>query len=549
MSSVKGQRQRILPPYTRQVNDFQHRALKTLGIAAMVLVAIVCGYALALFGTYGWFIPAIPVAVLAGVALWMAPDIEANLTKPITKLLFLYLGIILLWPNYIALNLPGLPWISFARLALLPFSIIALYAISTSYNVRSEIADRFRSNKIFARLFIGWIIWQFVMQVVGGFSSPGRWVNNISAYYLACVVVAWLFIQPEFPIRFKRLVNIAVLITSAITIWEFSLGSVPWAGSIPSFLSLDPEVLDTLNSSQVRTGQYRAVSIFMTAVAYGEFIGIMLPFVVLTVIQSKGPMRKTLAILMLVLLFIAAYFNNSRTAMVAFVVVPSAFVSMWVWKRFRRPAGKQDLLASAMAYVLPFILLCVAAMVLTIGRIRVRVLGGNAHAASNEGREAQWDMALPVIAKNPFGYGMGTVSQHVPYTNRGGVFTLDSYPINLLVEVGVPGFLLFVGMFACALVMGVLVYLRAETESEEVAGAAALSILSFLITRLVLSSETGHQFVYPMMGIILALWYVQKKREPVPVPEAPMVPRFQYPARLKASSPLSSHRSETASRG
>lgn len=513
MSSVKGQRDRILPPYTRRANDFQHRLIKTLAISAMVLLAMISGYVLALFGVYGWFIPAIPVVVMAGIALWLAPDVDTDLVQPISIMLMVYMASLAIWPNYLALNLPGLPWISMARLTLFPLVLASLYAIATSHHVREEITARFQSHRLLTRLIIGWVVWEALMQVVGGFSSAGRWVNNALSYYLVLVVMAWLMTNRTYARRLHIVFLAAVAITSVMTYWEYYNQRIPWVDHIPAFLSIDPVYLEKLYSTSIRSGQYRATSIFLTAPNYGEYIGMMLPFVILVVLQATKPIRMLGGFILLIMLFIAALESNARISMVAFATVPVGMIALWVIRRFRRPEGKQDLLASAMAYGLPAAALFLTMAILSITRIRRRVLGGSEHSASNEGREAQWDMAMPVILRNPIGHGSGTISKYVPYTNLAGEYSMDSYPINLLVEFGVPGFLLFFGMLICAAVVGVRIYMRADNNEEELAGAAALALVSFMTTRLVLSSGAGLAFAFPFVGLILAQWYAQKVRE------------------------------------
>ncbi len=513
MSSVKGQRDRILPPYTRRADDFQHRLSKTLAVSAMVLLAMMSGYLLAIFGGFGWFLPAIPLVLLIGIALWMAPDTRSDYNRPIAKLTYIYFAVMLMWPNYIAFNFPGFPWISFIRLLMFPLGMLGLYALATSSQTRHEVSDVLQSHKVLVRIFIAWVIWQALMLVVGGFQAVGNWVHQIFVYYFMFIIMAWLMVKPGRALIIHRLFITAAVVVSLVTLWEYHVGYTPWAYSVPSFLGMDPMVVERMQNVRLRTGEYRASSIFLTEVTYGEFFGIVLPFVLLGIMSAPKPWQKILGFMAYVLLFVAAVMNNSRTSMVGFLVVTTGFFALWVLRLYGRGLKRNDLFSTSIFLALPFIGILIATIILVSDRLRVRVLGGSEHAASNAGREAQWDMAIPVITRNPIGHGMGTVQQHVPYTNLAGDFTIDSYPINLLVEYGVPGFLLFVAFFVVAAYMGVRVFLRGETRDEEVAGAAALSIISFLITRTVMSSETGHIYVYPLAGLILAQWYMQKVRD------------------------------------
>ena len=89
LGEVMSARERILPPYTRRVDDLRHRVVRLVGTASVILLAILFGFVIGVFGMFGWFIPAIPVAILALVALWMAPDVgtDAESTQRIVPVL------------------------------------------------------------------------------------------------------------------------------------------------------------------------------------------------------------------------------------------------------------------------------------------------------------------------------------------------------------------------------------------------------------------------------------------------------------------------------
>jgi O-antigen ligase len=216
---------------------------------------------------------------------------------------------------------------------------------------------------------------------------------------------------------------------------------------------------------------------------------------------------------LLLLMVTAGTLTQARSAMAAMITTIPLFIGMWIWRRYRETKSKSDLVAPAMLSAFPFAALMLVIMVVVHPRVRVMVLGGSGTQASTDARKAQWDMAIPQIVKNPVGYGMGTSERVVPYYNFAGKFTIDSYPINLLVEYGVLGFLAFTGFFALAAGMGVRVYLHARNEDELVAGAAAVGIIAFMIVRLILSTEGGQDLAFGYAGLILGLWYRQRKRE------------------------------------
>lgn len=512
MRIVKGQRERILPPYVRQVDDARHRILKTLGISFMVLLAMICGYALALFGTFGWFIPAIPVVILAALALWIAPDLNTNLDRAIQRWYFIFLALLLIWPNYLALNVPGMPWISFQRIAMAILVVISLFALATSSRLRGEFRDVLVSQKVLLRFFLAWVVIETLMVAVGKFGGASVWVRHTMFWYFMFIVTAWLMSKPDVPQRFVKLCIFSSALTAAVVIPEYMQSKPLWADHIPSFLAVDPSILESLQFGRVRVGEYRSRAIFTNSLLYAEYLGMLIPFTLLSISWKNSWWRKLLAVALLMLLITAGTLTQARSAMVAMVASIPAFLGLWVWRYYHDPKLNRDIKAPAMVMAFPAAAAVGLTAILTVTRIRMKVLGGGQHAASDRAREYQWDMAIPQIIKNPLGWGVGSIRERVPYTNLAGDFTIDSYPINLLIEQGVPGFIAFVGMLVTAVVLGIRVYVNSNSRDEDVAGAAAVSIAVFMLIRTVVSSESGQGLAFGLCGLILGLWYRQRQR-------------------------------------
>ena len=56
-----------------------------------------------------------------------------------------FIGLIA-WPNYLAISLPGLPWISIIRLTAFPLTLIFLYCVSVSHEFREKLAATINSE-------------------------------------------------------------------------------------------------------------------------------------------------------------------------------------------------------------------------------------------------------------------------------------------------------------------------------------------------------------------------------------------------------------------
>lgn len=506
------QRDRILPPYTRRVDDTQHKIVRLIGIASLILFSMVLGFFIGVFGLYGWFIPAIPLVILALVALWMAPDVDTRLDGAIERAYFIFWGLALVWPSYIAFNIPGLPWVSFSRLAMLVTALISLTAISMSPRIRSDMVVVLTYNKPLFRLFLAWVSIHALMLLVGRMESTGRWVQHALTWHLLFVISAWIMLKPGNALRLNRIILIAAAITGLFAIAEYAQEKPIWADHIPSFLGIDPELQEMLQFGVVRTAEYRVRSIFVVSLGYAEYIGMLLPFAVLILVTKRPLWKKGGALLLVTLLGTAAFMTQARSAMVALLAGVVLMLALWACRQFWRNKEAQDVLSAGVFYGFPVAAIAVVMAALSIHRVRVRLLGGDQHQFSDNAREAQWDMAVPEILTNPLGHGMGSIDRVVPYTNLAGKFTIDSYPINLLVEYGILGFLTFVGFFITAVYLGIRTFIIAEGPEEELAGAAAVGIASFLVTRTILSSEGGQYIAFGFAGLIAALRYRQHIR-------------------------------------
>ncbi len=505
-------RDRILPPYTRRVDDAQHVVTKLIGVSALVLLAMVLGFFIGIFGMYGWYIPVIPISLLALIALWMAPDVDTRLDGAIERSYFIYWGVALMWPNYIALNFPGLPWVSFSRIAMLVTAVISLTAVSMSPRIRAQMLELLTFNKVLLRFFLAWVAIHAVMLPVGLMESTGRWVSHTLNWHFLFIISCWIMARPGNGLRLNRLILIAAAVTAAVAIPEVMEQKPIWVDYIPSFLGIDPELQELLQFGVVRGTEYRVRSIFVVSLIYAEYIGMLLPFILLALVSAPSGWRRGTAGALLVLVGTAAVLTQARSALVALLAGIMAFTAIWVLRRYKATKQDQDVISAGMLYGFPAAAVLMVIAVFTLPPLRLRIIGGNQHAPSDNAREAQWDMAIPHIITNPFGHGMGSIDRVVPYTNRGGVFTIDSYPINLLIEYGVPGFIAFVGFFATTIYLGMKTFANAANKEEELAGAAAVGIFSFLITRLVMSSEGGQNIAFGFAGLILAMHFRQQRR-------------------------------------
>lgn len=104
---------------------------RILLITALLLVAAFYGLLSAILPMSLIMFPATPIFLVAALCLWLLPDIGGVYETFYKRMLGPIVAIHILWPPYIALNLPGLPWISPMRV------LVAILTVTLLLNLES----------------------------------------------------------------------------------------------------------------------------------------------------------------------------------------------------------------------------------------------------------------------------------------------------------------------------------------------------------------------------------------------------------------------------
>lgn len=529
-------RARILQPYTRRVDDTRHRVSRIALVGGLVLLAMFMGFVIAILPMDFMIIPMAPILVLAIIALWLAPDLERNFDGTIRKLLLLYFAAAMVWPDYIALTMPGIGWVSPQRLFLGALLLTSLYALSTSSESRAHVYDVISHVKPLYWMFVIFFVLQFVL-AFATISLTSRFFFAQFFWYYMFIVSAWVYSNPNTVRRLYQIILVGLAVQCVYGLLHWVLQRPVWTGYIPPFLLVEPELLIKILGEQQRAGTdiLRVNSLFLTALTFAEAIAIFIPFVIFAIFYARNAWFRIAAGALLVFAFFNGIWTDARSAMIGFIVAPVCMIGLWALQRYRRTKADRDIISPAVIWAYPLGMIVVMGAVLFIGRIRVAVLGGGQHQPSNAAREEQWRRTFELLERNPFGYGPFNAGPTVGYRNRGGGLTIDGYMMNLLVDYGVLGWLLFLGLFLGCAALGVKTFLRSETHEEDIAAPLAVAVLNFIIIKLVLSQTENHHIMYAFLGCLVALHWRQEQRiksravlstsPPVAVDPSPAPPR------------------------
>jgi len=216
----------------------------------------------------------------------------------------------------------------------------------------------------------------------------------------------------------------------------------------------------------------RSGGLFPDPHTFALYSGMTLPFVALCVMKQKEPVRS----FFLLLPIIAVLFSFSRGAYFALILSTASTALIFrhriiFFVRTRKKIFAGLLFALMIAFV-------------TLQPIAQRFFSAfNAREGSNEQRIEIWRRAIDAAKENPiFGTGLGNfpATQDVFAENRSPINAHNTY-IEVLVDEGIIGFLLFLSLFISLLWGRGRAWERAGPSERGIIGATLFSVIFFLL--------------------------------------------------------------------
>jgi hypothetical protein len=444
---------------------------------------------------------------MIGLILWLLPDIGGIQYDSLQRYFLIYIGLSVFWPAYIALNAPGLPWISFQRVMLFVVMSIFLWNFSTSQELRDKLRDSVSETPISIRIF--WLFWATTTVSIA-FASPmplsiSKYINNQIYWTMVLFVSVLLATRPGFVMKLSKIIVFASIIVILYSISEFRQQRVPWIDYLPAFLKIDPELLQTLTESQARAGtdMYRVRGPYPTSLYFSEMLTMFFPFF----LHFTAVERRILPFLALLAgtfgMIAVMYFTGARSAMIGLVL--STFLYSFYMALRARTLNTRSLGGSFVVFGYPFMAVVLALVVQFWQRAHVMLLGGGAHQASSDARSVQWAMTWPKLATHPLGYGVGRGNAVLGFLTPSGDVTVDSYFITILLDSGVLALPFFILTFLVPAAIAFKYVRSAQTPEDLLLAPLSLGLINFIIVKSVLSSEGSMSMAFTFVGCIIGL--------------------------------------------
>jgi O-antigen ligase len=459
------------------------------------------------------------VALAAVVLLWAMPDLHVVPDRMLRKAFFAMVFAQLCVPAYYAIDTGLLPWISVRRFFSLAVIVLFAVTVAGSRAERQKISEIARDNRLLFFCACGFLVTIFlsIFTTISISQSTASSFDSLLNWYIpffACILV----VRSERDVRMLTTIFVwSAIIVAVAGFIEFIVQRRYFFDIFPRSLLQDmmarnPALAMMYNVSMFRNGFYRAASIFSVSLSFGEFLAMIAPIAAYFILHGEKWKSRALGAAALALILAGIIASGARGAYLCFIVAMPLTVLLWMIRQTRfNPA-------SLAGPIILAIFLAgfggVMSLVFISGKLSNMVFGGADTAASTEARFIQWNAAKPHIISNPVtGHGVGSSGDLIGFAAETGVPSVDSYPITLLVEQGVPGFLLFFAMVAVGIWIGVRIYLTNTEKIAEIAGPLACSLVAFGIYRLVLSQRENHTLFFLMIGLLLAVSRICHERQ------------------------------------
>lgn len=480
-------------------------ALAVLGVASFVY-----GFYFSILAPLRIMPFVIPLALMGGLVIWSLPDGRYAPIKTLEPMFVAFFAAMVLWPNYLAIALPSLPWVTLLRLIGAPLIVLLLVCIAASPTFRRKLADILNTDKAMWRMLAAFVGVQILSLALS--RDPGDSINrfiiaqvNWTAIFFVGTIV---FMRRGFAEFWVRIFLAMLFFLCLIGLWEAKISHVPWAGHIPSFLKVQDERVQRIlaGASRAATGIYRVQATSTTSLGMAEILGLGIPFAMHLAFERYKLIVRVLAALFIPLAVYVILLTDSRLGVVA--ALASVLFYLLIWAALRWRQQKRSVFGPAIVLMYPGIFLAFVAATFFIGRLRAQVWGDGSQQASTESRLDQWAMAIPKIIQNPLGYGVGQGAEVLGFTNGAGILTIDSYYLSILLEVGIIGFILYYGLILRGIWIAASTVVNTRADQEiRILLPIAVSLINFFIVKSVLSQDANHPLVFMMLGAVVALAY------------------------------------------
>ena len=479
-------------------------------VGAWVVVCVVLGFIVGIAavilpptGAFG------VVAAVGAALLWVMPDFPIAPLNKARALFGAMLIVLLIVPNYYALDIQSLPWISIRRLAIFPLIVLFGLSAAMSSAIRRDVFSAISTNRLLSLGLIG-----FLVMIVLSFFSSINLTQSLSQFTDAVLtwLVPWLVtlyvIRSDADVqKTVKIIAICAAVVCLLAIVERVLNRRLAIEALPGplldrLMADSPSIERMVTADPYRDGVFRALSVFGTPLSLGEFAAIATPFGFYYAVYANTFFHRLSGLGLVFLCLGAIVAAYARGGNMAFAAAFGSFAALWYFRT--RRFDRRSIGAAIVAVIAVIFFASSLVAVMTWTRAHNAVFGGGEASFSTEGRFFQWEAAKPHIVSNPLtGHGFANGADILGGGTPQGGLTIDSYALSLLVETGVPGLIFFMLMLFSGIAYSAKRFLTDPSDAGALNGALAASLVAYTVNRLVLSQRENHTLVFLILGLIM----------------------------------------------
>lgn len=524
LAKVVWLRHRSTAPTDRLAPYFQHGFWgqhKILTRIVLILISVIYGLFYGVTSTYFLVQLMIPIAAVALLVIAILPENGRIFDRAIYALFCAFLFALAAWPDYLGLEVPGLPWLTVNRIIALPLCLLFFISLSQSRKFRKSLFDNLDSSGNAWKFLLLFFILSIISIGVSG--KPMESINKliIALYgWGAVFLIAVLFFgAPARTERFMKLVWFGTVITCLVGVLEAKLGAVPWAGHIPSFLKIDDPVINQVlaGSARAALGEHRVQTKFTTPLSLAEFLALVFPFLIHVAVTGRHFFERFCAGISVPLAFYVILETDSRLGVVGVIIATLGYAFFWYFRKWR--TDRSSILAPVIVAGYPAMVVSLLVASFFVGRIRNAVWGSGAYQASNNSRQEQLSQGIELIIRQPWGYGMGRAAEVLGYTGEGDFLTIDSYYLSIALDVGILGFVAYYGAFLIVIWKATWLSDQATvTRSSAWLIPGVLALANYIVIKSILSQQETHPVAFAILGLVVAMIHQVKSADQLTSP-------------------------------
>lgn len=500
----------VLEPYSRGMT-LRGAVLAGTAVLALGFICLLYGFFFGLTAPYLLVPFAVPIAIITVLVIWALPDQRTAPTLGMEVLFPAAIVALVIWPNYLAVSLPGVPWISAQRLIGLPLAGFLLVSLSVSAEFRRRVAESVNASKPIWILLCAYVAVQILTTPLSEqpITSAQTVFNHQINFTMMFVIGAVLFRDVRYVERYWALLCLIAIPIVLVTAFEFRRQYIPWAAHIPRILHPPDPSVEIILTPNFRPGinLYRAKATFQSPLALAEYLSLLTPFLLHFGFHEKNLYRRLLAFGFIPIVFIAVRMTDARLGVVGMLVSVLLYGVYWSFQRWR--TRSRDLFAAATMYAYPAAFVAGIGLVFASNRLHAMVFGDGAQAGSSAARDTQLAMAIAKLKEAPWGHGASMSGISMGYA-EGAFLTIDNYFIGIALDYGVLGIIFWYGIFVAAILEATRYSLSdkfVQRPEARLLAPLAVCFVAFLVVKWVHGQDYNHGIYFMMLGMISALIY------------------------------------------